>query len=155
MFHLQTILHPTDLATNAENLFRRACELAEDYHARLLVLHVIERVAAYGEVGVVVDTEADRAEVLKQLCALRGPPAVLVDHLLAEGAPADVIVRVAEETHCDLIAMGTHGRRGISRLLLGSVAEQVVRRAPCPVLTIKDVLAASAPADAPHALAGN
>jgi universal stress protein A len=56
---------------------------------------------------------------------------------VAEGDPAEMILRVAEEVHADLIVMGTHGRTGLSRLLMGSVAEQVVRRAPCPVLTMK------------------
>ncbi|OAI53569.1 hypothetical protein AYO44_04030 [Planctomycetaceae bacterium SCGC AG-212-F19] len=154
MLHLRTILHPTDLGDRSEAFFQSACNVAEDYHARLIVLHVLERVAAFGEVGVVVDTEADREAVFQQLWALRGPPSLIVDHRLEEGVPAHVIARVAEETNCDLIVMGTHGRSGLSRLLMGSVAEQVVRHAPCPVLTIKDVLAAGAPVDAAHALAG-
>jgi nucleotide-binding universal stress UspA family protein len=154
MLHLQTILHPTDLSDQAEHVFDMACTLAQDYHARVVVLHVLERVAAYGEVGVVVETEADRAAVLRQLHALRGPAEVLVDHRLEEGVPASVIVGVAEEMHCDLIVMGTHGRRGLSRLFLGSVAEQVVRHAQCPVLTVKGVPAVVAPSESAHAVAG-
>jgi nucleotide-binding universal stress UspA family protein len=53
------------------------------------------------------------------------------------GDPADAIIRTVESDGADMIVMGTHGRRGISRLLMGSVAEAVVRRAPCPVLTVK------------------
>jgi len=55
----------------------------------------------------------------------------------AAGHPADAIVRTAEERHADLIVMGTHGRTGLSHVLLGSVAEKVVRLAPCPVLTVR------------------
>jgi nucleotide-binding universal stress UspA family protein len=60
-----------------------------------------------------------------------------VDHRLVEGDAAAEILRLAAETHCDLIVMGTHGRTWLSRMLMGSVAEQVVRKAPCPVLTVK------------------
>jgi hypothetical protein len=54
-----------------------------------------------------------------------------------EGDPVDVILRAAEETYSDVIVMGTHGRTGLGRLLLGSVAESVIRKAPCPVLSAK------------------
>ena len=62
---------------------------------------------------------------------------VPVERRLLAGDPADAIIRLAESEHIDLIVMGTHGRRGLSRLLMGSVAESVVRVAPCPVLTVK------------------
>ena len=60
-----------------------------------------------------------------------------MDTRVHEGDPATQIVRVAQETRCDLIVLGTHGRTGLGRLLMGSVAEQVLRKAPCPVLTVK------------------
>jgi nucleotide-binding universal stress UspA family protein len=60
-----------------------------------------------------------------------------LEHRLVEGDAATVILQVATEIKCDLIVMGTHGRTGLSRLLMGSVAEQVVRNASCPVLTVK------------------
>ena len=64
-------------------------------------------------------------------------PQVACEHRLLTGDPAVAIARLAEEEHADLIVMGTHGRTGLTRLLMGSVAEAVVRRAPCPVLTYK------------------
>jgi hypothetical protein len=64
-------------------------------------------------------------------------PTVHVEHRLADGNPSEEILRQARDTGCDLIVMGTHGRRGLGRLLLGSVAEEVMRKAPCPVLTVK------------------
>jgi nucleotide-binding universal stress UspA family protein len=62
---------------------------------------------------------------------------VSVEYYLEEGKAVDVILRLAEELRCDLIVMGTHGRTGVGRLVMGSVAEQVVRRALCPVVTVK------------------
>ena len=60
-----------------------------------------------------------------------------IDHRLTDGEPYAEILRVAEDDGCDLIVMGTHGRKGLRRLLMGSVAEQVVRQASCPVMTVK------------------
>jgi nucleotide-binding universal stress UspA family protein len=60
-----------------------------------------------------------------------------VEHHLKEGDPAAEILRLAQEARVDLIVMGMHGRTGLGRLLMGSVAERVVRQAPCPVLTVK------------------
>jgi nucleotide-binding universal stress UspA family protein len=70
-----------------------------------------------------------------------------VQRLLREGDPAQEILHTAEETKADLIVMGTHGRTGLRRLLMGSVAEVVLRKAPCPVLTVKSLLRENAPAD--------
>ncbi len=64
-------------------------------------------------------------------------PDIPVEHLLAEGSPATAILQIAQERQCDLIVMGTHGRTGLTRVVMGSVAEQVVRNATCPVLTVK------------------
>jgi nucleotide-binding universal stress UspA family protein len=64
-------------------------------------------------------------------------PRVPVECLLGEGSPAEAILRAARERQCDLIVMGTHGRTALGRALMGSVAEEVVRKAPCPVLTVK------------------
>jgi nucleotide-binding universal stress UspA family protein len=77
-------------------------------------------------------------------------PGVEAERRLEEGDPVEAILRVAEEIGADLIVMGTHGRTGLSRLFMGSVAEQVLRRAPCPVLTLKSPFAATvaAPAEA-------
>jgi nucleotide-binding universal stress UspA family protein len=74
---------------------------------------------------------------------------VRVEHRLVAGDPGAEILRAAREEPCDLIVMGTHGRTGLGRVLLGSVAEQVVRRAPCPALTVKAPAESGRPADAP------
>jgi nucleotide-binding universal stress UspA family protein len=60
-----------------------------------------------------------------------------MEYKLAKGDPASPIIKVAEEMACDLIVLGTHGRTGLGRVLMGSVAEHVMRSAPCPVLVVK------------------
>jgi nucleotide-binding universal stress UspA family protein len=150
MLQLHAILHPTDFSTRSEYSFRLACSLAQDHGARLLILHVMPAAIVYGEVGLVVGPESYRDTVLEQLHRLHAPPGVEVEYRLEEGDPASEIVRTAEEAGCDLIVLGTHGRRGLTRLVMGSVAEQVVRKAPCPVLTAKVPAATSADVSQPE-----
>lgn len=145
MLTIQTILHPTDLSPRSEYAFHLACALARDHGGSVVVLHVYPPPVAHGEV--VARRQDDYEEQLRQhLHRIQAPGlTVCVRHRLAEGAPAEEILRVAGELGCDLIAMGTHGRTGLGRLLMGSVAEEVVRKAPCPVLTVKTPFAETQP----------
>jgi len=139
MLSIRSILHPTDFSPRSEAAFQLACSLARANGARLLVLHVKPTEVAYGE-GYALPPEPveTRTVLLGQLCRLRSPdPSIPVEHRLVDGDPVTEILRTAKENKCDLIVMGTHGRTGVSRLLMGSVAEQIVRKAPCPVLTVK------------------
>jgi nucleotide-binding universal stress UspA family protein len=80
----------------------------------------------------------------KELDQMQVPdPKIEVERRLVEGNPATEILRTSEETHCDAIVMGSHGRTGLGRLVLGSVAEQVMRQAACPVLIVKTPLTRS------------
>jgi nucleotide-binding universal stress UspA family protein len=139
MLAIKTILYPTDFSERAGFAFDLACALARDHGARLVVLHVIELPAPLGgDAGMYVPVPAADWVVLREkLQQLRPAPGVAVEHRLAEGDPAAEIVYAAGEVKADLVVMGTHGRTGLRRLLMGSVAEQVVREAPCPVLTAK------------------
>jgi nucleotide-binding universal stress UspA family protein len=143
MLPIRTILHPTDFSEYSDYAFRLACSLARDYGAPLIVLHVLERpVLTYSGVMTAPPppppSTEQRQSVQEQLHRIKPPdPAVCVEHLLEEGDPATAILQVAQERQCALVVMGTHGRTGLGRLLMGSVAEQVVRKAPCPVLTVK------------------
>jgi nucleotide-binding universal stress UspA family protein len=145
MLPIKTILHPADFSSCSGYAFQLACSLARDYGARLIVLHVLERpVLTYGGVMTAPPppppppSEDQRQSVQEQLQWIKPPdPAICVEHLLEEGDPATAILQVAQERGCDLIVMGSHGRTGLGRLLMGSVAEQVVRKASCPVLTVK------------------
>lgn len=141
MLAIRTILHPTDFSAPSAYAFQMACALARDYHARLIVLHVDPPpVAALGGMPAVppLPEEYDRENLEKQLRRVQPPdPGVRVEHRLVAGEPVAEILRAAQEQSCDLIVMGTHGRTGLGRLLMGSVAEHVVRKAPCLVLTLK------------------
>src|SRR5688572_7723931 len=142
MLPIRTILHPTDFSARAENALQVACALARDHHARLIVLHVRGvPVVPYGDFGQLPieleSQEAFRAK-LDRLVDLRcGKGEVAIEHFVKIGDPAAEIVATAQEIDSDMIVMGTHGRTGLARLLMGSVAEQVVLRSPCAVLTIK------------------
>jgi nucleotide-binding universal stress UspA family protein len=133
------ILFPTDFSTCSEGGLEQATALARDAGATLLIVHVEEPPAAYagGEMYYGI-SEPDQTALLNMLHAvLPTDPTVPYEHLMLRGDPAGTIVEVAEHENCDLIVMGTHGRTGLRRLLMGSVAEAVVRRATCPVFTYK------------------
>jgi nucleotide-binding universal stress UspA family protein len=139
MLQVRTILHPTDFSKSSDAAFELACSLARDYGARLIVTHVAEPpVPMYGDGLVLPPPQASMEPLRAQLCQiLSKDPKVRVEHRLCEGDAGTEILRLAREVDCDLIVLGTHGRTGLGRLLMGSVAEQIVRRASCPVLTVK------------------
>jgi universal stress protein A len=157
MLPFQTILFATDLSDRAKGAGRLARIIARDAGARLVVAHVVE--ATHVAESAVLYTEMPlldptplatgrahleaRARRLEELYA--GDPALRVEVRVVEGDPADEILRLADECGCDLIALGTHGRSGLGRLLMGSVAESVLRRAKCPVLTVKQPSPSQAP----------
>jgi nucleotide-binding universal stress UspA family protein len=133
------ILVPTDFSPNSEVALGLATSLARDSGGEIVLAHVetIPLTAAGGEYLYAIP-EPPTEELMEKLQHVSLPDSqVPVERRLLAGDPADAIVRIAESEHVDLIVMGTHGRRGISRLLMGSVAESVVRAAPCPVLTVK------------------
>jgi nucleotide-binding universal stress UspA family protein len=137
------ILVPTDLSEGAAQALDYACELARTLDAEVHLLNVVG-IPSLGvpELGValtatmidriVVDNQTALDELVRTRCTGKTGPA-----LVRSGDPREVINRTAQEIGADLIVMGTHGRRGISRALLGSVAETVVRSAPCAVLTVR------------------
>ena len=158
------ILVPTDFSPAANQALAYAFEEATQHHARLTLLHVLHhhptmevyyikgapesRMGLVAEFGGTVPTitpsppETIRRdyheEALMQLSELVPPsfPGVWEPRVVA-GDSADTIVQMAGELTVDLIVMGTHGRTGLQHVLLGSVAEKVVRLAPCPVLTVR------------------
>src|SRR5262249_2850135 len=131
MLPIHTILHPTDFSPRSTYAFHLAFALARDYGAKLIVTYVhIPPPIIAGDVGVPPPDPAGTDEELTvQLNRIQAPdPQVTVERMLLRGAPAEEIVRLAAEPQCDLIVMGTHGRTGLGRLLMGSVAELVLRR---------------------------
>ncbi len=133
------IIFPTDFSRCGDAALKMATSLAHDAGARLLIVHVEEPPVAYGGGEMYYGVPEPGSEDLKRMLEAVVPtdPTVPYEHRLITGDPATAIARLAEEEQADLIVMGTHGRTGLTRLLMGSVAEAVVRRAPCPVLTYK------------------
>jgi nucleotide-binding universal stress UspA family protein len=147
MIRLKTILHPTDFSKDSQYALEVAYALARDQAARVILLHVVPRpvligrdsnVPAFKEAHAEEDFLANRQEMMDRLKRLRGEaPSAQVEALLKEGDVAGVIARTAEETACDLIVMGTHGRSRSFQLMMGSVAAEVTQKASCPVVTVK------------------
>lgn len=145
MLPIRTILVPTDFSTNSKDAFSLALALARDYCARIVVAHVVEPASVMGADGVLAYFPAIDCQSLHHRLVECYPPAggVPVEHIVAEGKPADEVVRLAADGKADVIVIGTHGRTGLTRLLMGSVAEQVLRKASCPVVTVKQPIRAS------------
>jgi nucleotide-binding universal stress UspA family protein len=133
MLPTSRILVPYDWGEMSNRAFRLAASLAQENDAELIVLYVVPLSAVmYGP-----PTECYLAQMCEELSRVKpSSPTTRVRHLLAEGNPATEILRVAKENKCDLIVIGTHGRTGLNRFVLGSVAEDVIRMAPCLVLTM-------------------
>src|SRR5262245_43432498 len=134
----QKILFPTDFSPASQEALRWATSLARDCGASMLIVHVEEPPMAYGGGEMYFPIEENREELRKSLAqVVPMDHDVPFEHMLLVGDPAAAIAQTAEKEGCDLIVMGTHGRTGLTRLLMGSVAEAVVRKAKCPVLTVK------------------
>lgn len=138
---IRTILHPTDYSELLNAAFGYALELARVHHANLIVLHAVEtrgpEMVSFGEAGQ-PQPETYRRRLWEELRqAMPKNDDVPVEYELSEDDPVTAIVRTASERKCDLIVLGSRGRRGIKRLLEGSIAEKVMRASPCPVLVLK------------------
>jgi nucleotide-binding universal stress UspA family protein len=146
----KTIVFPTDFSTASDAALEHAATLAKSMGATLLIVHVEEPPLAYGGGELYYGIpEPDSERILKMLEDVKPKdPAVPFTHRLSMGDPAGEIVRIATDEGAELIVLGTHGRTGVTRLLMGSVAEVVVRRAPCPVLVYRETAARLTPSKA-------
>jgi len=147
MYTIRKILHPTNFTDESAAAFRVACGLAKQFGAEIVVLHVIPPPISWGEEIARRPPDSYQEELWNEylLPIQATEPSVVVVRQMEEGVPEKEIVRVAEELGCDMIVLGTHGRQGVSRLLMGSVAEHVLRTAPCPVLTVRGQQTATVP----------
>ena len=139
------ILHPTDFSECAEQARVEATRLARALWGELVLFHVSVQASLYAEgmgmadVQKVYDAQRKWAEeTLEARAAEARAGGVTARWRLGVGVPFEEIVRAAQEEGADLIVMGTHGRRALGRLLLGSVANRVIRLAGCPVLTVRE-----------------
>ena len=138
MINIKNILMPTDLSDYAGYALNYAREFASTYGANLHLLHVLD--LYWLGSGTVIANALPQYQQDKQdqLNAIKSEiEGVDVKATVATGVPHVAIVRYARDHDIDLIVLATHGRTGISHALIGSVAEQVVQMAPCPVLTVK------------------
>jgi nucleotide-binding universal stress UspA family protein len=140
MLPIRRILVPIDWSKPSLRAFDLAATLAQKHDTQLVVLYVVPLpTVMYGP-----PPESYLEHLREELLRL-GPtdPDTRIQHLLSEGDPARAILQAVRDNQCDMIVMGTHGRTGVRRLLMGSVAEEVVRKAPCPVITVKALRAKS------------
>jgi nucleotide-binding universal stress UspA family protein len=146
MTRIRRILHPSDFSSASAAAFARALDMAKTNRAELLLVHVISPVMpmvgdGYVAPNVYEEIEASaRAEAQKQLqklVAKAKKAGVRGRALLVEGVPHEQITRAARAKRADLIVLGTHGRTGLARFLVGSVANRVVSMAAQPVLTVR------------------
>lgn len=143
MLPIRKILCPTDFSDSARAAFEFAGALARDYRASLVVVYVAPPPpSAYAVEGIMIPAPVeDPAELHSRLVQLHPVDSdVDVEYRVLGGDAGDQIVQAARETRADVIVMGTHGRSGLTRFLMGSVAERVMRHAPCPVLTARGPL---------------
>jgi nucleotide-binding universal stress UspA family protein len=142
---IRQILAPTDFSECSKQAVTYAYELAQSFGAKLILLHVVELpvypVEAFlpytGGTALLDDLEHQARLDLAQLLPKDEDGRVEVICLAVPGTPYYKIIEVAQAAKIDLIVMATHGRTGLSHLVMGSVAERVVRMAPCPVLSIR------------------
>lgn len=142
---IRRILVPVDFSDAARPVVEYARDMARDRGASVALLHVVGVPAtpldpAYGVAAdpkILQDLQAGAARGLEDLAALVRKAGVPVETRVVLGAPSREIVRAAREGGADLVVIGTHGRTGLRHVFLGSVAENVVRLCPCPVLTLR------------------
>ena len=146
MKRIRRILHPTDFSRASGAAFRKALTLDQENRAELLLVHVLlpptpfigdgyVSPKTYEELAAAARRGAQRE--LEKVLARAKKAKARVKAMLLEGVPYDKIARAARSKRADLIVMGTHGRTGLAKFFLGSVAERVIALAPCPVLTVR------------------
>lgn len=145
MVAIQHLLCPTDFSKYSSVALDYAGSFARVYKARISLLHVVELflpdpeyMAVYGDVDTLYDQFKDDAEKkINEIAASPQFEGIDVSCHVVVGKAFLEIVRFAQEHHADMIVMGTHGKSALNHILFGSTADKVVRKTPCPVLTVK------------------
>jgi nucleotide-binding universal stress UspA family protein len=146
MRHYRRIMHASDFSRASRAAFARAVELAKRDRTELVVVHVLTPVmptVADGPISartwedIEATARATAQRALDALVAKAKKAGVRARGALLEGVPHEAIARMARRARADLLVIGTHGRTGLARFFLGSVASRVVATAPCPVLTVR------------------
>lgn len=142
----RTILVPYDFSEHSKKALETALDLGRRFDSNVHLLHVVTPpIVAYPTMGttpapppnlLMEVREAAERSLADVVAAIENPPGKVKAHISAGGATAETIRETAEQLGADLIVMGTHGRTGMARVFLGSVAERTLRRAPCPILMV-------------------
>ena len=142
---IKTILYPTDFSNGARAAMDHAISLAKDYQAKLILLYVIQDISiaewyipsSISVADLVEDMQKSAWNEMDKWMAEVSAKVKDVEKMVVRGVPFVEILQTAKNRNADLIVIGTHGRTGIDHMLFGSTAEKVVRKAPCPVLTVR------------------
>jgi len=142
---IKKILCAVDFSEPSEHSLRYAVAIAAGQDAELIVLHVMELPFLPSYATAAMDTTGGLVERVKEECERRLLEMVdkyrdqhpKISHSIVIGTPAMEIILAAKKAKCDLLVVGTHGHTGLKQMLIGSTAEKVVRKSPCPVLTVK------------------
>ena len=146
MVDMKTIVHPTDFSDPSKYAMKYAFAFAEEFNAKLYVVHVIEEVssALYFDMlqapplaQLMEDIEKQARQALADLIPEEIKGKLEIETAVRKGAPFLEIIRFADQVGANMIVCGTHGRTGLKHALFGSVAEKVVRKASCPVLSVR------------------
>ena len=148
---MKKILYPTDFSESAENAFLFALQIADHLGASIITIHAFDRpdISDFNLPGVLrevydsIDLDEfenyeDEVPILRDIATDHGYYHVPMVHVLEEGAPVSAILRTANKNKADLIVMGSHGRRGLEKLVLGSVTQRVLGLVHVPVLVVRD-----------------
>ena len=149
MFTPKTILVPTDFSQSSDRALEKAVDMAEKYNAKVILLHVIDEkvqqcAADYclksEDVGRLEEESTRRStqRLVDEATVFKGSRHVEIDYDLKKGAPAEVILDEQVRTGTDLIIIGSHGKKGIMKHLIGSVTDKVVRAAKSPVMVVRE-----------------
>lgn len=145
MSPFDTILFATDFSENSDHAFDYAYTLARNFNARLIVIHVINEpvdlrgfyVPHISFEKLEKEIEEGAEKMMDTFCHARMPDFTNYETVIAAGVPYEEILKKAADEKASLIVLGTQGRSGIDHFLFGSTAERVVRKAPCPVMTVR------------------
>lgn len=142
---IKKILFTTDFSEGTAHAMKYAIGMAKQFGARLIILHVVHNIFAYPGLHIphesfdIMNTELEDSakKAMQRLCLTAGDSCKDIDSTVVHGVPYEEILKYAADKKIDLLIIGTHGRKGLDRVLLGSTAERIVRSAQCPVLTIR------------------
>jgi nucleotide-binding universal stress UspA family protein len=144
MTEIKKILFPYDLSENAPKILPYVLSVSEAYNSTIYLLHVVHDLQKWGKVYIphpsmdVFQKEALKAaeKAMDRVCEEQLQSCPNFQRRVVSGDPATEILKTIESEHIDLVIMGTHGRKGLEHIVIGSVAENVVRKSPVPVMTV-------------------